>query len=1215
MITKTQIKPLVSHLVKGDNHLWLALDTIDGQISTIIDQINETEAEKTKPPTTVTPTGLQLIIDSKTPGGKPAPVLTARSDQKWEVDIYYHVVGATTDNFTGVAVYLEDPDISARPNIQLNGTAPLDGSRGAAGKWQPKFENNVTPDIAAVSAPNPYPITVIVDGLQRQRYIRIYLAVYGPNSDVQLVRANQTNPTPNVQVLVPVWSLKYVRGQEYAWLVSNVHVDVEPDFNRPDPNYKLEFSYTPPDPSIPLPPGMNPFGGVEIYYTYPDAKNTDPLYVITDSAIFVPETSSNGYLSPTYDVGSGGTFRVYFCSGDNSQPAHVNTLIPGVTPYQSVTIAYTTLVPDVTNFHIVKSYMTRPYDGSLIANLDIAWTNPTIASYGGVRFYLTGISPADPAYTVPRQLAEAGSGATSGTLSVSNWPTTLEHWTITAISEDSFQKENNIPQNPRPGSPQVIWDIGGPIGLGGLGHEYAPLVTPLNLPTPVVDQQVSNDGVQMMRFTISGWTIPTDTAFGGAKVAMVDGYGTTYYDAGKNTTLTTPWLTAAPAETIYFYVVSYDPQNNINHIDFQPGGSTPFTKIDFVPTPGKIKASQIPTDWFSTADFVWKNAPGPFNPADPTNTGLQIAQLDAGRVQVGSVLRVGGAPPNSSLAPSFRGQNGQIAVYSSGIDPGDISGTPTLRAWMGQQYTALPDGTSATVYGGWFSELYVGGQGPPTSPLYVKNGGLMILGGWDVQTVLSTKYYPYLTVRDKRNTDQARIGASIAANPDGTRQVPVGDIADIGGGWFSQFAVGPNLAHWQILAPGDQTLRMRQINTFEIDYVRNISTISPPLNAPYQLLLGTDVAYTVIGSTKFPGIVINRWDDIGNKATSHSSILINRGLVLSTDDSFTAEKRRAALVTFNGDQNGYDSGRFWGELSMYSPTTGVLNVLLNSGYIYNGVLSGNASFQMGDENGNLSFQVRQSRDIVLGAQVFWGSSASIQLIDASGNYIGPIKTAYVFSAPGYNVGATTIINGNGDYKNGNFDSGPNYFINAGKIGGTLFSVSGWNGGPPGLGNQVISNDGHWTGQPITGGQTPWTQTIYAAGNDLRDVTNIFSRLGSYVLTDNPYGGQHVLTVSGPGIVIQSSGGYFPKMDLQPSSITMLNSGGSQVFHVDLNGVLTCSTCNNGIWTGSLQTGIDYVMATQFVIYGQGFFGTTPVTFTTVDGKTVTVIGGIITKIV
>jgi hypothetical protein len=684
----------------------------------------------------------------------------------------------------------------------------------------------------------------------------------------------------------------------------------------------------------------------------------------------------------------------------------------------------------------------------------------------------------------------------------------------------------------------------------------------------------------MMRFKLSGWTDPNDNKFGGVKIAMVDNDGTVYWDAGKATTFTTPWLPAVTAQRIFFYWVSYNPQNQQNSIVPQPGGQTPYTFVDFTPSPGQIKASQIPNNWWNTSEFAW--------PTYPASGGFSANIITAGKIAVGSVLRVGGAPASSQFAPSFQGQNGQVAVYSSGGDPGDINGTPTLRAWMGQQSTQLPDTTFGTVYGGWFAALYVGGTGPPTSPLYVNNGGVVTVGGWDVQAVNNQTYFPYISIRNKYNVEQGRIGAVLAANSDGSRTVPVGNIADIGGAWFNEFACGgANLADWRFLCPGDNTIRIRNINTFELDYSTNVAPV-PPYNAPYKLLLGTDIAYTAIGVNKFPGITLMRQNTANN---THGITIINRGIILGADDPGVAQSQRIALVTFNGDSQGGDGTPFWGELVMFSPTTGNQNVTFNSGNKVSGSLVGSPELTMLDDHGNLHFQVRNSGDMVIGNQLFWGPTASLQLIDQYGNYIGPMK-AGDFTANSYSIGATKVIDSSRNLVNSNVNIGANYWIDSGQITASNLYIR-----VRGVATQVIDGFGNWTGNPITGAQTPWTQTIYAQGNELHDAGRIVAQLSTFVLRNSPYAGEHVIDVTGPGILLMSAGGGYPRMDLQPGSITMLNSGATQVFHVDYNGVVNASniqgangaaiTCSAGILTGTVGIGCGGVNPILAIVYAMG----------------------------
>jgi uncharacterized protein (TIGR03437 family) len=230
---------------------------------------------------------------------------------------------------------------------------------------------------------------------------------------------------------------------------------------------------------------------------------------------------------------------------------------------------------DVTNLTISNTRLLWQPDGSYIAGADLHWTNPSSVSYGGVNFYKTAVN-GNP--IVPPVPLYGSSYPTSATLQVPT-PNTSQQWTITAISVDTTYKADNDPTAPHAGSPQVIWSVGPPGGaVGGTGQEYAPLVN-ANGVNIVTNQQISTDGVPMMRFNISGWSDPSDYRFGGVKIAMVENaYGmTTYWDVGKATIFTTPWQPAGDGD-LTFYFLSYNTQSQVNSI---LRGFTPSKTIQF----------------------------------------------------------------------------------------------------------------------------------------------------------------------------------------------------------------------------------------------------------------------------------------------------------------------------------------------------------------------------------------------------------------------------------------------------------------------------------------------------------------------------------------------------------------------------------------------------------------------------------------------------------
>jgi hypothetical protein len=241
------------------------------------------------------------------------------------------------------------------------------------------------------------------------------------------------------------------------------------------------------------------------------------------------------------------------------------------------------------------------------------------------------------------------------------------------------------------------------------------------------------------------------------------------------------------------------------------------------------------------------------------------------------------------------------------------------------------------VFGGWFSELYIGGGSPVNAPLYATNAGVVIIGGFEY--FQGQPYAPYISIRRNTGQEVGRIGARIARNTDGSTLVPNGDPADIAGAWFNEFAVGgSNLSDWRILARRDATnptlgsdlVNIRNINKFTIDYLQNYNPSgSYPNNEAVHLEFGYDafmVDNAAPSAWKFPGIKIQR--SISGTPTTHGSMLITRGLILYGPSS----QRKAALVSWNGDQNGNPdtASTWWGELSLYAPNANG-TVLLTGG--------------------------------------------------------------------------------------------------------------------------------------------------------------------------------------------------------------------------------------------------------------------------------------------
>jgi hypothetical protein len=213
-----------------------------------------------------------------------------------------------------------------------------------------------------------------------------------------------------------------------------------------------------------------------------------------------------------------------------------------------------------------------------------------------------------------------------------------------------------------------------------------------------------------------------------------------------------------------------------------------------------------------------------------------------------------------------------------------------------------------------------------------------------------------------------------------------------------------------------------------------------------------------IGSQwQFPGIHVYEVDGVGN---GFGAVYLSRGLVLRGTQGQNYSVM-ASLVTYNGDSSGKDSpnDKFWGELAMYSPLSGVRTVYLASGQTN----MGNAQFYLGDVSGNLTFYV-----------------------DINGNTF--VKGVLQGAPSGGTSTAVTAL---------------------------AYAISGY--------GTVVDATGAWKGKPIASGalQTPWMSHIDGAGWFLSNAGKISSAAyhmnsGAQVINTN---GAFV----GAGVDVQNNG--------------------------------------------------------------------------------------------
>jgi len=905
----------------------------------------------------------------------PAEVIF-RSDHRVEVDVEWTADStATPQNFAGVAVYLEDPDISSGANEPMDGSMPLDGTSQVSGEWAPVYVNDSVKSPAVIFLDSTMGSSN-GESYQKARDVRIYLAAYGPFSQPILTRATSTTPapTPNIKVNIPLGRGQGESGQEYAFLVTNVSVTVTTDYNRPDPNYYLQYFYDPPDPATPVPPGMNRFGGCRIIFVNEDADG-NPIFPGTDTGTDVPVAqSSSGYKSPVYTPGPLGTqFRCYFCSEDDSQPlgTHINSLVEGVTPYALAVVPPLPSTPDVTGFTLTGQKYVWLLDGTFIEEATLSWDLPTVDEgsirYAGVYLYLVKVTGTAPLTPFPQTLSgQQANKEDRFFLEISNIPRTAEVWTIAAISVSVNGVLADTPGNyGQPGfhSPTVTLTVGPPTpGSAGGGLEYAPSVTIDPGAHATANETVSADGVGMVNFNVGTWHNPSDNKFGGAQIAMVvnhDPTKPTYWSVPLNaTSFQTPTMPSfgniGATVPVDFYVVSDDPQGHKNSL---VPGTTPVISYNYTPSGGQVIPAR--DGWFDTTQFDW------------VGDKFTAESFSAKIVQVGKTLVVGGAPGNT-----FGGSdNGQIAVKnSSGV----------LRGWIGEQQPG--QGSSQPLWGAWFGQIWIGGTSPLDAPIWVDGSGIIQVGGIAAAPP-GNSTYPYISIRDDHGIEKGRIGAKINVSS-GTPGDSVGSTPPSGltsGAWFTQLAIGgSNLSNWNVLVTPDATnplgsqFQIRNVNLFQVDYAAQSGT---PANNQYQLKFGNSVWVGAgMSNWQFPGITVY---EVDNSQSLFGAVYISRGVILRGHQN-QGYPVLVSLVTFNGQSTGSDSpSTFWGELAMYSPT-GTGGSRSQTVHITSGSnVSGNPSLTLRDSAypaSTILFQADESGNVTLSGSLQGPGATEVQAI-------------------------------------------------------------------------------------------------------------------------------------------------------------------------------------------------------------------------------------------
>lgn len=365
-------------------------------------------------------------------------------------------------------IWDDEPDSSIGGLSLADGSVPADGTVGTGGLFNPR-----PIEFRAYDANSPT-ITFDAPVVTSPEYYRVYVSSGSPQITPKPVQHGQSGETPSRQYLVlPVPDTNSASGREFAplirdfvladaahfeWASNPVYVTNE--FGNQEWDAAFAWNWPKNDPQY------STLGGFNLVLAGPENKylgNVPLNESLTESPLgwrFVILPGTN-------------TYKVWAIS--YSTDGQSNTIVPGVTPFVSITITrvlgasgeeYTSLVTGV-SWTITTATGS---DGTARLNVLVNGTTPASIddpSFGGVRLRLKRPSDTDA--------VALASARTLPLLYTIQKPSTSQSWTFSLTSLSTDLKENSIVIGV---TPQTTVTVGGGadlnLGFAGSGFDTGP---------------------------------------------------------------------------------------------------------------------------------------------------------------------------------------------------------------------------------------------------------------------------------------------------------------------------------------------------------------------------------------------------------------------------------------------------------------------------------------------------------------------------------------------------------------------------------------------------------------------------------------------------------------------------------------------------------------------------------------------------------------------
>lgn len=254
---------------------------------------------------------------------------TGARERELSVDDFLSTALKSASAIKGIHLFAEEPDQSATGTFMLDSSV-LDGSDQTHGDWKPIDVGRSTEALAVFGG---------LKAVEKQIDCRIYAVAYSEQAENKLVRYGQTGATTNFVVTVQP-QMDSTPGREYAEIVTGFSVVKQDYQDAAVKRHRLICNFV-------LPTRRKP-NKVWIAIQREDWNNGQPIWlgIITASGQEVSVQAPTRLLD----------FKVWAVSAsdphdtDDPNDDFVNSIVPGVTPMQTVALGSTTGTVDARQF-------------------------------------------------------------------------------------------------------------------------------------------------------------------------------------------------------------------------------------------------------------------------------------------------------------------------------------------------------------------------------------------------------------------------------------------------------------------------------------------------------------------------------------------------------------------------------------------------------------------------------------------------------------------------------------------------------------------------------------------------------------------------------------------------------------------------------------------------------------------------------------------------